>query len=161
MGLSTWGCIFPFILLALRASLLHTRPFLSLFPLSLTVPFSHPRSSLPLPPMIICNNEITKEGIPGKGKPRKKIRSYRCKHHQQNIWDRIIAGIEDTIEAVDTVVKENMKYKKPLTQNIQEIKATMKSSNLDFLEGKFHNYLIHHLFFKSSYVFTCVHAACS
>jgi hypothetical protein len=30
------------------------------------------------------NKEITKGGNPGDGKARKVIRSYRCKHHQQN-----------------------------------------------------------------------------
>jgi hypothetical protein len=32
-----------------------------------------------------------------------------------------ISGIEETIEEIDTPVKENAKYKKFLTQNIQEI----------------------------------------
>jgi hypothetical protein len=32
-----------------------------------------------------------------------------------------ISGIEDTIGQIDTVVKENVKPKKSLTQNIQEI----------------------------------------
>ena len=41
-----------------------------------------------------------------------------------------ISGIEDTIENIDTAVKENTKSKKHLTQNIQEIHKTMKRLNL-------------------------------
>ena len=41
-----------------------------------------------------------------------------------------ISGIEETIEEIDTPVKENAKYKKFLTQNIQEIWDTMKRPNL-------------------------------
>jgi uncharacterized coiled-coil protein SlyX len=36
-----------------------------------------------------------------------------------------ISAAEDTIENIDTAVKENEKYKKLLTQNIQEIQDTM------------------------------------
>jgi hypothetical protein len=32
-----------------------------------------------------------------------------------------ISGAEDTIKTIDTIVKENAKCKKLLTQNIQEI----------------------------------------
>jgi DNA-binding FrmR family transcriptional regulator len=41
-----------------------------------------------------------------------------------------ISGAENTIEAIDTTVKENAKCKKILTQNIQEIQDTMRKSNL-------------------------------
>jgi hypothetical protein len=43
--------------------------------------------------------EITKGDNPGVRKPRKDIRSHRCKHHQriQEIEERI-SGAEDTIE---------------------------------------------------------------
>jgi hypothetical protein len=34
------------------------------------------------------NKEITKGDHPGVRKPRKEIRSHRCKHHQQNTTDR-------------------------------------------------------------------------
>ena len=34
------------------------------------------------------NKENTKGGNPGDGQLRKVIRSYRCKHHQQNSRDR-------------------------------------------------------------------------
>jgi prefoldin subunit 5 len=41
-----------------------------------------------------------------------------------------ISGAEDTIENIDTTVKENAKIKNPLTQNIQEIQDTMRRPNL-------------------------------
>ena len=51
----------------------------------------------------------------------------------QEIKERI-AGIEDTLEDSDTMIKENSKQKKKkkklLTQNIQEIQDTMKRPNL-------------------------------
>ena len=37
-----------------------------------------------------------------------------------------ISGAEDSIENIDTTVKENAKSKKFLTQNIQEIQERMK-----------------------------------
>ena len=47
----------------------------------------------------------------------------------QEIEERI-SGAEDTIENIDTTVKENAKSKKLLTQNIQEIQDTMRRPNL-------------------------------
>jgi DNA-binding FrmR family transcriptional regulator len=44
-----------------------------------------------------------------------------------------ISGAEDTIENIDTTVKENEKCKKVLTQNIQEIQNTMKRPNLKII----------------------------
>jgi hypothetical protein len=41
-----------------------------------------------------------------------------------------IPGTEDSIENMDTTVKENAKCKKILTQNIQEIQHTMRRPNL-------------------------------
>jgi hypothetical protein len=41
-----------------------------------------------------------------------------------------ISGAEDTIENIDTTVKENAECKKPLRQNIQEIQDTMRRPNL-------------------------------
>jgi hypothetical protein len=41
-----------------------------------------------------------------------------------------VSGIEDTIEEINTLVKENVKSKKFLTQDIQEIWDTMKKPNL-------------------------------
>ena len=45
------------------------------------------------------------------------------------IEDRITIA-EDTIENLDTRVKENAKCKKDLTQNIQEIQDTIRRPNL-------------------------------
>ena len=47
----------------------------------------------------------------------------------QEIEERI-SGAEDTIENIDTTVKENAKCKKILTQNIQEIQDTMRRPHL-------------------------------
>jgi hypothetical protein len=41
-----------------------------------------------------------------------------------------ISGTEDSIENMDTTIKENAKSKKILTQNIQEIQDTMRRTNL-------------------------------
>ena len=41
-----------------------------------------------------------------------------------------ISSAEDTIQEIDSSVKENIKYNKSLTQNIQEIWDTMKRPNL-------------------------------
>ena len=45
-------------------------------------------------------------------------------------WKRKISGAEDTIENMDTTIKENAKSKNILTQNIQEIQDTMRRPNL-------------------------------
>ena len=44
-----------------------------------------------------------------------------------------ISGAEDSIENMDTTVKENAKCKKILTQNIQEIQDTMRRTNLSMI----------------------------
>jgi hypothetical protein len=41
-----------------------------------------------------------------------------------------ISSAEDSIENMDTTIKENAKCKKILTQNIQEIQDTMRRPNL-------------------------------
>ena len=41
-----------------------------------------------------------------------------------------ISGAEDSIENMDTTIKENTKCKKILTHNIQEIHETMRRPNL-------------------------------
>jgi hypothetical protein len=46
----------------------------------------------------------------------------------QEIKERI-SGAEDTIENIDTTVKENAKSKNLLTQNIQKIQDTMRRQN--------------------------------
>ena len=45
-----------------------------------------------------------------------------------------ISGAEDTIENIDTTVKENAKCRKLLTQNVLEIQATMRRANLRILD---------------------------
>ena len=47
----------------------------------------------------------------------------------QEIEERILS-VEDTVEEIDTTVKENSKCKRLPTQNIQEIQDTMKRPNL-------------------------------
>jgi uncharacterized coiled-coil protein SlyX len=53
----------------------------------------------------------------------------------ENITKRIqemeerISGTEDTIENIYTMIKENAKCKKFLTQNIKEIQDTMRRTN--------------------------------
>jgi hypothetical protein len=44
--------------------------------------------------------------------------------------EEIISDAEDSIENMDTTIKESTKCKKILTQNIQEIQDTMRRSNL-------------------------------
>ena len=39
-------------------------------------------------------------------------------------------NVEDTIEEIDTTIKESSKHKKLLTQSIQEIQDTIKRPNL-------------------------------
>jgi chromosome segregation ATPase len=41
-----------------------------------------------------------------------------------------ISGTEDSIENMDTIIKENTKSKRILNQNIQEIQDTMRRPNL-------------------------------
>jgi chromosome segregation ATPase len=38
-----------------------------------------------------------------------------------------ISGVEDTVEEIDTTVKENSKHKKLLTQSVQEIQDKIKN----------------------------------
>jgi chromosome segregation ATPase len=47
----------------------------------------------------------------------------------QEVEERI-SGAEDSIENIGTTIKENMKHKKILTQNIKEIQDPMKRPNL-------------------------------
>jgi hypothetical protein len=44
-----------------------------------------------------------------------------------------ISGAEDSIENISTKIKENAKCKKILTQNVQEIKDTMRRPNLQII----------------------------
>ena len=58
----------------------------------------------------------------------------------QEIEERI-SSTEDTIEEIDSSVKENIKSNESLTQNIQEIWNTMKRPNLRIIgiEEKFNS----------------------
>ena len=47
-----------------------------------------------------------------------------------------ISDAEDTIESIDTTVKENEKCKKLLTQKIQEIHDKMRRQNLRIIDRK-------------------------
>ena len=44
-----------------------------------------------------------------------------------------ISGAEDSIENSSTTIKENVKWKKILSQNIQEIQDTMSTPNLQII----------------------------
>jgi hypothetical protein len=44
-----------------------------------------------------------------------------------------ISCVEDTVEEIDTTVKENSKHKNLLTQSIQEIQDTMKRPNISII----------------------------
>jgi chromosome segregation ATPase len=46
------------------------------------------------------------------------------------------SGAEDSIENISPIIKENAKYKKILTQNIQEIQDTMRRTNLQIRGGR-------------------------
>jgi uncharacterized coiled-coil protein SlyX len=50
----------------------------------------------------------------------------------QEVEERI-SGAEDTIENINTAIKENAKCKKILAQNIQEIQDTMRRPNLKII----------------------------
>jgi uncharacterized coiled-coil protein SlyX len=67
----------------------------------------------------------------GDRTPRKEIRSNRCKYHNriQKMEERI-SGAEDSIENIDTIIKENAKYTEILIQIIQKIQGTMRRLNL-------------------------------
>jgi hypothetical protein len=86
--------------------------------------------------MEVTNKEITKGDNSDDRKPRKEVRSYRCKHHQQTTRHRKkrITGAEDTVENTVTAVKENAKCKKFLTKNIQEAQDKMKRLNLRIID---------------------------
>jgi hypothetical protein len=51
----------------------------------------------------------------------------------QGMQERI-SGAENSIENMDTTIKENAKYKKALTQNFQEIQDTMRRPNLRIID---------------------------
>ena len=50
-------------------------------------------------------------------------------NRMQQIEERI-SSVEDTLEDIETTVKENSRYRKLLAHNIQEMQDTMKRPNL-------------------------------
>jgi hypothetical protein len=68
--------------------------------------------------------KITKGDNYGDRNPRKGI-SNRTEEMEGRI-----SGVKDSIENMDTKIKENSKCKKILTKNIQEIQDTMRIPNL-------------------------------
>jgi hypothetical protein len=70
---------------------------------------------------------------PRDGKPRKenRVRDASITNRIQEIEQRIL-GAEETSENIDTIVKENAKCKKLLTQNIQENQDTMRIQNIRY-----------------------------
>ena len=77
------------------------------------------------------NKEITKGDNPGVRKPRKEIRSHRCKHHKQNTRDR-----RENLRCRRfhrehrTNNQRKWKMQKDPNPNIQEIQDTMRRPNL-------------------------------
>ena len=60
------------------------------------------------------NKEITKEYSHSDRKPKKEIKSHRCRHHQQNARDRRkTLRCRDTRENSDTLLKKMRKAKAP------------------------------------------------
>jgi hypothetical protein len=54
----------------------------------------------------------------GDRNPREEIRNHRCNRIQK--MEERISGAEDSMENMDTTIKENANCQKILTQNIQE-----------------------------------------
>jgi hypothetical protein len=68
------------------------------------------------------NIENPKRYNSGDRNPRKELRNHRCEHQQEDAstiqeMEERISGAEDSIEDIDTTIKENAKCKKILTQN--------------------------------------------
>ena len=77
------------------------------------------------------NKEITNGDNPGDRKPRKEIRSHKCKHYQQNATDgREKIRCRRFHRKHGHNNQRNAKCKKILTQNIQEIQDTIRKPNL-------------------------------
>ncbi|ERE81545.1 Transposase, L1 containing protein [Cricetulus griseus] len=53
-----------------------------------------------------------------------------CKTNRIQEMEERISGVEDTLAEIDSLTKENLKFNKSLTQNIQEIWDTVKRPNL-------------------------------
>jgi len=77
------------------------------------------------------SKESTKGDNSGDRKPREEVRSHKCKHYKQNTRDRKenLRGRRYT-ENIHTTIKDNIKCKMLLAQNVQEIQDTMRRKNL-------------------------------
>ena len=73
--------------------------------------------------------ETQTEGILEMEKPETETTNASITNRIQGVEERILDG-EDIIEETNISVKENVKSKKVLTQTVQEIWDTMKSTNL-------------------------------
>jgi cell division protein FtsL len=60
---------------------------------------------------------------------KSRTRDWSISNRIQKMEERI-SGAEESIENMDTTIKENTQCKKILTQNIQEIHNTMRRPNL-------------------------------
>jgi hypothetical protein len=49
--------------------------------------------------------------------------------NRMQVMEESISGIEDSIKNMDTTIRENLKCKKILTQNIQEVQKTNPENN--------------------------------
>ena len=73
------------------------------------------------------DNEQNPKGDNSKDRnPRKEIKTHRCITNRIQEMKERISDAEDSIENIDTTVKENATCKKLLTQNIQEIQDTVR-----------------------------------
>jgi hypothetical protein len=79
------------------------------------------------------NKENPKKDNSRDRNPRKEIRNHRYISNRIQEMEKRISGAEDFIGNMDTTIKENAKYKKILTQNIQEIQDTMRRPNLQII----------------------------
>jgi uncharacterized coiled-coil protein SlyX len=63
------------------------------------------------------------------------MKNHRCKTISKRIeeMEERISGAEDSIENMDTTIKENARCKKILNQNIKEIQYKMRRPNLKII----------------------------
>lgn len=72
----------------------------------------------------------TNLGNPGDRNPRENNRKDRCKFHIQNTRYRWAESQAQNLQEIDSKVKENVKTKHFLSQNVQEVCDTIKRPNL-------------------------------
>ena len=72
--------------------------------------------------------KLTNGGKPGNGKPRKEVRNYRCKYHQQNTRDRrdnLMCRKEEIDTTVNSGHNEKIKSKDNWNRGEQRFPAQM------------------------------------